>query len=214
MTIKTQSIGAEVTEILRDEILSGKLKPRERLVEEDLAKRLNVSRTPVREAIRNLESIGLVQHMMYKGAFVSDVNAPLIRDIYAVRIILEGQATRLAVPNVTPKAVQQMEIILRRIEDAGEIGDHVAFEVGNEEFHLLLYSFCGNALLEEMVRDLLIRCAVFRNALPRSRQNIAQVVQAHRVLLNAVIDKDMDAAQRIAEDHIRVFRSRLISKEW
>ena len=96
MSVKHIAASDEIAELLRDAIISGELKPRERLIEMDLSARYNVSRTPIREAIRNLEAAGLVKLIPYKGAIVADVDVAEIQSIYEVRATLEGMATSVA----------------------------------------------------------------------------------------------------------------------
>ena len=83
-------ISEEIAETLRDEIIAGVYKPRQRLIEEELSDRFFVSRTPIREALKELESAGLIAIEPYKGAFVADRNPSEIRDIYELRSVLEG----------------------------------------------------------------------------------------------------------------------------
>ena len=83
-------ISEEIAQTLRDEIIAGVYKPRERLIEEELSEKFFVSRTPIREALKQLESAGLVQIEPYKGAFISDIDLEEIRNIYDLRCVLCG----------------------------------------------------------------------------------------------------------------------------
>ena len=83
-------ISEEIAQTLRDEIIAGVYKPRERLIEEELSEKFFVSRTPIREALKQLESAGLVQIEPYKGAFISDIDLEEIRNIYDLRCVLES----------------------------------------------------------------------------------------------------------------------------
>lgn len=195
----------EIVEILRDAIISGEMKPRERLIEADLSAKYNVSRTPIREAIKRLSATGLVEVIPYKGAFVADINIDEIGDIYNVRIILEGQATRLAVKRIPEEAIAQLEKILDNMESAMQTFDKILFEEGNEEFHRLIYSYCGNKVMESFIDELLSKSAMFRRSSWQSERNSMLIVKTHRGILEAIKNKDEDVAQELAENHIRLF---------
>ena len=114
---RPMAAGDEIAELLRDAIISGEYKPRERLIEAELSQRYNVSRTPVREAIRNLAAAGLVTVEPYKGAVVADLDVDEIREIYTVRVALEGLATRLAAARVPEEALQQLAALEEELDN-------------------------------------------------------------------------------------------------
>lgn len=212
MSVKHIAAGDEIAELLREAIISGELKPRERLIEMDLSARYNVSRTPIREAIRNLEAAGLVTVIPYKGAIVSDVNVEEIQSIYEVRAALEGLATCLATPHMTPRILDKLEGLIRDMERSAEAEQATEFTRCNDEFHKTIYSHSGNQVLTGIIDDLLDRSVVFRRAASRSRRNIANSNRAHRELLEAMGRGDAELAQQVAERHVRLFLRRELAE--
>ena len=198
----------EIAELLRDAIISGELKPRERLIEMDLSARYNVSRTPIREAIRNLEAAGLVTVIPYKGAIVSDVDVEEIHAIYEVRATLEGMATRLATPNMTPELLDELDRLIREMERSAEAEQATEFTRLNDAFHKSIFNRCGNKVLAGIIDDLLDRSVIFRRAASRSRRNIVNTIQTHREILEAMRRGDAALAQQVAERHVRLFLTR------
>ena len=104
-----KSLRGQVFDKIRSDILNGKYKRGEELVESSIGKELGISRTPVREAIRQLELEGLVQLVPNKGAFVTGISEKDVRDIYLIRARLEGLAARMAAKNITPELLDAME---------------------------------------------------------------------------------------------------------
>ena len=103
-----KSLRGQVFDKIRSDILNGKYKRGEELVESSIGKELGISRTPVREAIRQLELEGLVQLVPNKGAFVTGISEKDVRDIYLIRARLEGLAARMAAKNITPELLDAM----------------------------------------------------------------------------------------------------------
>lgn len=195
----------EITELLRDAIFSGELKPRERLVEAELSERYMVSRTPIREAIHNLAAVGLVHLEPYKGAIVADVDVNSIREIYVVRIGLEGLATQLAVPNIPDSVLEQLQQLHGQMAYYMEENDHLRFGDCNEEFHSLIYAHCGNRTLINMIDDLLKRSQVFRRSSWRSDRNMQSTLSGHQEILDGLLARDAERARRAVESHIKIY---------
>ncbi|MCQ4925435.1 GntR family transcriptional regulator [Tissierella carlieri] len=195
----------EVTEKLRDAIISGEFVPCQRLIEDTLAMKFETSRTPIREAIRKLASVGLVKIEPYKGAIVADVNADEIREIYAVRASLEGLAVKLATPNISKEVIDDLENMIKEMEKSVEQKDRKDFEKWNVEFHLTIYTYCQNKILFNLIRDLLDRTVLFRRSSWESERNLRTVIKSHREILSAIIKGDAEKAKNITEDHTRLY---------
>ena len=136
---------------LRQEILGGVLLPKERLIEEEISKRFNVSRGPLREAFRTLESEGLINIVPRKGAYVSDVNMEDIEAILQVRIALESLAVKLACQKMTDKILANLAKILNGMGSAVEKKDDKRYFELNKIFHTKIYEFTQNKYLIKML---------------------------------------------------------------
>jgi len=139
---------------LRREIVEGILKPKEKIFEEALAKRFNISRSPIREAFRVLESEGLVRIIPRRGVYVSDIDEEEIDRINEVRIVLEGLAARLTCRNISDEGLDRLSDIAERMSEAGGRKDYQLYFKLNKEFHKITYEFARNDYLDKMLSTL------------------------------------------------------------
>lgn len=198
-------ISDEIAETLRDEIIAGVYKPRQRLVEEELSEKFFVSRTPIREALKHLESAGLVTIEPYKGAFISDVNLKDIRNIYELRCVLEAFVTKEAMPYITSDAVSQLRGSLTRMRICIEEGDGSGYAAENAAFHSILYECCPNKIAVRFVQQLLDMTASFRLLSWRTISGMRKALEGHQKILDAIIAADAEKAAMYASQHIRLY---------
>lgn len=128
-----------VLELVRDAISKGSIVPGQYLRQEELAKRLGVSSTPVREALRQLEAEGIVVRAPHKGVRVAEVSAEDAREIYFMRSILESELTKLAVPSLSAADLTKLEKLQRQMENALAAGRLRSLRKINGEFHMTIY---------------------------------------------------------------------------
>lgn len=191
----------ELVDIIRRAILAGKYKPRERLIEMDLSQRYNVSRTPVREAIKQLETMGLVVCERNKGAMVADIDVKTIREMQIVRASLEGLAARLAVDHMTPDLLASLEAFERNMVQAAQTQDIDAYSFNNEQFHLAIYDACRNEYLQNLISGIL-KSTVHRRSATWRLDDVQLVMERHHAILEALRNGDREAAQQVAEQHV------------
>jgi DNA-binding GntR family transcriptional regulator len=146
-----QSSPEVIAESLRQAIIDGRLAPGESLRQENLAKHFAVSRIPVREALRQLESEGWIVLQRDRGARVSPLSVEEVREIYEIRASLEATALRLAAPHHTPQSLKQSAAALRA---SSSERDHSRYPQLNREFHLSLYAPAGRPRLSAMIDSL------------------------------------------------------------
>jgi DNA-binding GntR family transcriptional regulator len=132
-------------------ILNKRLESGKRLLIKQLSNMISVSESPVREALNQLCSEGLVTMVPHSGAFVSILNDNDMREIFQIRNELEVFATSLAVPNIDSKAIKALEVLLKRMTKAASAKDHQSYRKLNTEFHRLIYNVSGNRRLCEMI---------------------------------------------------------------
>jgi DNA-binding GntR family transcriptional regulator len=192
-------LGRVVAE-LRQAILSGRLKPGERLVEERLAEGLGVSRNPVREAIRVLSSEGLVEVTARRGASVLKLTEQEARETIEVRALLEGHNARLAARHHDKEIIRRVEKVLSRGTRAVAAGRFDQLLLLNQEFHRELYAAGRNTVLGDLVQKLRERTA--RLFFPTDPARQALSWQEHAAILRAVIDGDERAAATRAAEHV------------
>ena len=192
--------GETTYERLCEEIRSGKLPPGSRLRETEIAERLAVSRTPVREAIRRLEADGLVDHLPRSGAVVRKLEYPELMELYEMRTVLEGTAARLAARAASP--VELEELVAINDEMRAAAGRPEAVIGLNRQFHKLLLDAARNRfLLRAMatVENTLLILGTSSMAMPdRARE----AVDEHREVLDALLARDGAAAEAAMRRHM------------
>lgn len=144
---KKVSYGEEIKQILMQAILEGSLKPGDRIVETKWAKKLGVSQAPVREAIKQLESINLLENIPFQGAFVCQVRPKDMKDAYLVRMELEVLGAKDAVKHVTSEKLIPIKNALQSIEEAAVEGDFLQYIEQDVVFHQLIMELSPNNFL-------------------------------------------------------------------
>ena len=151
---KYQTIEYKVYSILKDSILKGILKSGEKLNQEKIAEKLNVSRMPIRIAIKKLEKDGLVQNKPYKGTMVTSFSKDDIEEIYSIRLILESYALKLSIDSLNKEEIERLYSLHRKIKVSIGKEPLKNLEILNWDFHRSLYNKCGNKKLINMINDL------------------------------------------------------------
>ena len=202
MAANGKSLRGQVFDKIRSDILKGRYQKGDELVECTIGKEMGVSRTPVREAIRQLELEGLVQLIPNKGAFVTGISASDVRDIYLIRSRLEGLAARMAAEHISSELLAEMEetIVLSDYHVKKEHFEQVCEMDG--KFHKLLYAASGSRILEHTLTDFhqyvqRVRMASITNRIRMHKSN-----SEHEKILEAIRNKDGDQAEKVAAEHI------------
>ena len=192
-----------IFEALRKAIVSGDIKPGERLMEVSLADQMGVSRTPVREAIRKLEAEGLVTMVPRKGTHVSELSVKDIMDVLEVRAALDKLATRLAAKRMQPQQIKSLESIHKQFVNHVEKENIEGTVRKDIEFHDLIYAASGNSRLIGVSSTLREHIFRFRVIYLKDMEIAEHVEHEHQGILNALRDKDETAASELAEQHIK-----------
>ena len=189
---------------LRDAILTGKLVPGERLMENQLADKLGVSRTPVREALRMLELENLVELVPRKGAQVLDMSEKDIVNILEVRSALEGLATSVACKKMSKEDLQQLKNMEVDFEKAVADNDVEHFVDIDEDFHDLIFAATENDKLINIFRNLRIQLYRYRMAQAKNNEtSMSTIVAHHRSIIRAIENHDGEEGASIAQGHIK-----------
>lgn len=189
-----------VFEAMREAIISGVLKPSERLMEIQLAEEMGVSRTPVREAIRKLELEGFVVMIPRKGAYVAGVSHKDVADVFEIRAALEGLAAGLAAERITDDEIEQMERVLLYKE--GEERDLELIVKSDTDFHALVYKASRNQRLVQILENLREQIQRFRATSLAVPGRVRDAIEEHRAIVEALANHDVEKAQELANSHI------------
>jgi DNA-binding GntR family transcriptional regulator len=192
--------GVNVYDRLCDEIRTGALKPGARLTETELAERLAVSRTPVREAIRRLEAEGLVDHQPRTGAVVRRLAYPEIMELYEMRTVLEGTAARFAARAASPMEIEALLAINAEMAAAaGQLGVLVAL---NRQFHSRLLDAARNRFLVRSAASVENTLLILGPSAMESPERAKQAVSEHQAVLDALVQRDGDRAEAAMRQHM------------
>jgi DNA-binding GntR family transcriptional regulator len=189
---------------LESAILTGRLKPRERLVEQELAEQLKMSRTPIREALRRLEERGLVRILPRRGAVVSDISPADVENVYVVRSALEGLAARLVIDHITSEEIERVRGLEAAHAQQATGGDVRALMRANDQFHDAIYGAARNPCLLDMIRQLRRQIYAVRFSGWVEPARIARSVAEHRQMVEALGRRDGDGLAGLTEEHLRV----------
>jgi DNA-binding GntR family transcriptional regulator len=192
-----------VYQTLRDAIMTCELRPGERLVIDDLARRLKVSTIPIREALHMLQSEGLVVNVPHVGTTVAPVSRESIQDVFTVLEGLETVATKLVAERATAEDLETLAALVDRMDEAALAGHYEQWAELNTRFHLTISAIPKLALLREMTERVLarwgrVRRFYFRGVLVH---RVAQAQQEHRAILAALRARNVAAVQDFVRRH-------------
>jgi DNA-binding GntR family transcriptional regulator len=196
------AVRERVREQLRARIMTGVLRPGDRLVERDLAEDLGVSRVPVREAIRSLEADGFVVVQSPRRVVVRQLSRLEVEELFDVREALEMLATGLACRRADPLALRRLKRAVTEAARAIAAGNIAQAAEANVQFHQEIVTLAGNGLLVKMLHQLEDRL----RWLFRQNEDWDRLLQEHRRLYDAIASGDPELARACAAEHVRVNR--------
>ena len=187
---------------LKNAILEGEYKAGDRLVERELAEKLNISRTPIREALLRLETLGFVNTIPRKGVVVAKISYEDIIDVFAILSSLEVLAVKMAVQKMDSKTEQELEQSIQAINDVleGKVEKDISYF--HIEFNETLYKAAKSPKLYEMLMDLLDYIRAFANLGHTRPGRKMQSLQEHRDILIAVKNRELEMAEYLTRIHI------------
>lgn len=202
MEYQEQSLGSQIFARVREDILSGVYQQGAELKEATLGAKLGVSRTPVREALRQLELEGLVEIIPNRGARVTGISQKDINDIYLMRSRLEGLAARLAAEHIREDAIAEMEevVLLSEFHLTHSKRDQMVKLDGR--FHEIMYHASGSRMLEHVLTDFHHYVKQARFTSMKTRNRAEESVREHKAILEAIKNRDADQAEKLANEHI------------
>jgi len=199
---ENKSLTSIIFEKIREDILNSKYDPGEKIVEAKLADELGVSRTPVREALKQLELDGLVENIPNRGVIVKGVTTQDIQDIYMIREAIEGIAAKWSVERMSQEELDSLKEIYELMEfytfkkDVDKI-----FEL-NTRFHELIYMATNSRFLEHVLRDFQLFIKTTRYESLKSEGRLEHTLQEHKEILDAFVDRDQEKAVEKIIEHI------------
>lgn len=182
---KTTTMRSQVRQYIQEQIRSGAFKPGDRIVETRLAKELNVSQAPVREAMLELSVMGMLEERPYSGTFVRKLTREDIDDIYNMRAFVEEYAAKRAAKRITPEQLEAFKPVFADMEKATKTKDYEWFAECDIRFHELIIEAAGSNALMNMWR--LLRMAQWTSiTLAATQQSLEQICHTHEVILEHI----------------------------
>jgi len=201
--VRTLSKSREVFERLRDAIWSGDLAPGTALREAHLAKQLNVSQVPVREALLQLEHLGLVVRVQDRGTTVTKLTRSEIEQMMEVRRHLEQMAFQLASSRISPTIEEELRNHLKNMGAAAAKNDHFAVAEEDFKFHQTVWKASGNEVLEKTLQRLCIAVYAFVSLKRHAAgETMKSAVRSHRKLLEALLSRDARVIRKGVDEHL------------
>ena len=196
------SLRGRVFSRLREDILSGRYEEYEELREVAIGEEMGVSRTPVREAFRQLELEGLIQIVPNKGAYVTGITEKDVKDIYMIRSLLEGLCARWATEHITEEQMEEMEENVYLAEFHARKGHLEQLAELDNRFHDIMYEACDSKILEHQLKDfhqyvLRVRKKTLSNVNRGPKSN-----EEHKGIMEAIKAKDGELAEKLAHQHM------------
>ena len=190
-------------ELITDAILSGELKPGERVNESHLARQLRVSRSPIREALQQLQEQSLIVNIPRRGMFVVTLEDKDIQKINSLRVVLEAETLRLARKNLTPQRQEQLEDLLVQMENAPPVAIKLCMKL-DFEFHRTIWSFSDNEYLEKVLTGL--TAPVFAHSVRALLQSdrLRLVLDSHRPLFEFICGDRKRTAEQVMLAHLSI----------
>jgi DNA-binding GntR family transcriptional regulator len=199
-----------IQQLLETEIFSGLLAPGARLDEVELATRFNVSRTPVREALRHLASAGLIEIRNRQPALVSALSTSRLIEMFQVMAELEGLCARNAARRIGPAQIAELSRVQEELTALGATDDVEQFYEVNRRFHEIIYEASQNEFLAEQTRALRNRIGAYRRLVTQRPSRRRATLTEHDAVLRAIITGDEEGAAQAMREHVNLLGEKLI----
>ena len=206
--INVSSLTDELVDIIRDRILKGEYKIGEKIKENQIATEFKVSRTPIREAFKQLENEGLIDYIPNRGCFAKGFTRQDIEDIYAVRKALEIMAVEWAVSRISDEQIQalQEQSELMEFYTAKKDSDKV-LEL-NSAYHDIIYDAAGSRFMAQILRSYKEYIEQTRKVILYEQAYLEEILQEHKAVLAAIIDRDVEGAKKAMAEHLEMSQRR------
>jgi DNA-binding GntR family transcriptional regulator len=202
-----------VKDTLLASILNGEFAPGDRITEPQVAERLKVSRVPVREALRELETAGLLESRKHIGVFVRRLSVDETRDLYGLRSLLEAHTCKVAAEKSDSNLILRLMSLLNQMGDAATVGDLSGYYNGNLAFHWEIVAACGNQQITQTYQSIVQKLHMARLTNLSSSTGMKNSQREHLAILKAIRGKKSMEANDLAATHVLDASHRFINGE-
>jgi DNA-binding GntR family transcriptional regulator len=211
LTRQHQSLGELTYQMIRNMIVSGEIQPGEWLRQEQLAQQLEVSHTPIRQALDWLVADGLAERVPNKGVRISEINENEIAEFYSLRLLLDPIVARCAAENISADQIERLQLIIGQLEKTFSLDDMPARRSLNREFHKTLSESAGHGTLERLYEIVWNRFPdwMFYEGLYKDpdtiKKRLSQEIEEHKRIFDSIATHNANLAERLSTEHIKVF---------
>lgn len=202
--LERSNLAIDVADLLRESIATGEIPPGTRLVEVEVARQLGVSRGPLREALRILETEGLLDSHPGRGSFVSTISERDVREVYSLRSVLEEEAFRLAAERGTSEDFDRLQKILNAMFKAANNGEPLKVTDLDFQFHHQIWEIADHTRLKEVLEGITTQIRMFLSVQTQLYDDLAAGISDHHLFLEALRNRDGEAGARIMRNHLQV----------
>ena len=211
LTRQHKSLAELTYQLLRDKIVSGEMQPGEWLRQEQLAQQLEVSYTPIRQALDWLVANGLAERVPNKGVRISEINENEIAEVYCLRLLLDPIVARSAAENRSTDQIERLQLIVEQTEEISSLNDMPARRSLNREFHKIISESAGHGTLERLYEIVWNRFPdwMFYKGLYKDPDSItkrlSREIDEHKRILDSITTRNAKLAEKLSRDHIKAF---------
>jgi DNA-binding GntR family transcriptional regulator len=207
---ESKTIRRKVYDFLREQLLSGEIPPHERLIETKIAQEVGISRTPVREALHNLELEGLIESIPRVGYVVKPISKDEIEEICEIRTINECLAARWAMQRITPRELQALERNLSISEAEVKKGNPRSFVELDAEFHEIVARASGSERLLELCQTLRRHMLRYRIESIFNAENVLRAIGGHQRIFDCIAKRDEACIEQAVKDHLETAKQDVV----
>jgi DNA-binding GntR family transcriptional regulator len=200
--IESRVIRDRVLDAIEKALVSGALRPGDRVVESEIAREAGISRGPVREAIQHLVAEGILVNMPHRGTFVAHWTEGDVAETYGLRALLESYAARLAMGRMTPEQMAELDAMASEMFARAQDGDAAAVFELDLQFHHRLYELSGHSLLRRTLAELWRRISMLVNFDATTSPDLLEYAKNHRMLFDALRTGNSGDVERVFREHI------------
>jgi len=200
----------QISEFLTNAIIEGRLENGQRLVENELQRKFQISRAPIREAFRVLEKNGLVIITPRKGTFVRKISQKDIEENFPIRACLEGLAARLAISNLETDDMEKMKLVLSRMTQEARKSNFKSYLKYHNEYHEIFINASKNETLIQIIQNLRRQAIWFRFSYLWHQENFEYAIRVHGEMLKLFMKKDADPLEALVREHILIALGRFL----
>jgi DNA-binding GntR family transcriptional regulator len=195
-----------IVDNIETDILFGEYRPREHLVQGQLTRKYGVERNVIRSVLKKLEERSVVEHFPHRGSMVKEFTAKNAKDLYRIRMLLEGIAAEMAIAKITPQAIHQLETLSKEMGKCLRQGKLKAFSLAHEKFHQLIFETADNYYLLKVIKELISASSsirYFSYSRYSVQENKYKLLNEHQEIITCLRKKDARKIGQIARFHLK-----------